>query len=115
MLLLQKYLQIHGILENFRLLDYNTMNLFLFAFLFGVGAATGDLIKSFFKRRFGKPAGSVWFPFDQLDLVFGSLVFLSPFYILEWEYIAVVLVATPFLHFMTNVVGYEIGLKRVWW
>lgn len=104
--------------ENFaqyQLLNYSEINLFLYAFLFGIGAIFGDLVKSFFKRRLGYPPGSPWFPFDQLDLVIGTLVFLLPFYILPWQNIVVLIIATPILHILANVLAYKIGIKKVWW
>ncbi len=96
-------------------LNYDSLNIFLYAFLFGIGAITGDLIKSFFKRRLGIKPGRPWFPFDQIDLVVGALIFLSPFILLPWENVVVLLLITPLLHFLTNVIGYLLGLKKVWW
>lgn len=114
-LFLQKYWQESGILENYRLLDYAEINLFFYAFLFGIGAITGDLIKSYFKRRLDIKPGSPWFPFDQLDLVVGALVFLVPFYQLGWPHILVLIIVTPLFHFLSNLAGYLLGLKKVWW
>lgn len=114
-LFLQEYWQEAGVLEQYRLLDYSEINLFLYAFLFGIGALTGDLVKSYFKRRLNKKPGSPWFPFDQLDLVAGGLIFVMPFYQLDWPYVLALVVVTPLLHFLTNLSGYLLGLKKVWW
>lgn len=117
----QFFLQSRGIFgqifddSSLLLLDYQNINLFLYAFLFGIGAIFGDLIKSFFKRRLGRPPGSPWFPFDQLDLVIGALFFLLPVYVLPWENIIVLIIATPLLHILANVLAYKIGIKKVWW
>jgi len=46
--------------------------------LFGLGALGGDAIKSFFKRQRNTPPGESWFPFDQIDLPLGALVFTWP-------------------------------------
>jgi CDP-2,3-bis-(O-geranylgeranyl)-sn-glycerol synthase len=112
---LQRTFQTQGILEGWRLIDYSSENLFLLALLFGMGAAGGDLVKSFCKRSFGVEEGRPWFPFDQLDLVIGALVLVSPVYLLDVRRILVLLILTPLLHFLTNVIGYHLGLKDVWW
>ncbi|MEK7673082.1 MAG: CDP-archaeol synthase [Patescibacteria group bacterium] len=114
-LLLQFYLQKNDFVTQINLLNYKEINLFMYAFLFGVGAITGDLIKSFFKRRIGIKPGGAWFPFDQLDFIFGFLLFISPFYFPPTEVIIILLIATPLLHFLTNLSGYLLGLKKVWW
>src|SRR5208337_285586 len=44
--------------------------------LLAVGALLGDLVKSFFKRRFKKERGSKWPVADQYDLVAGAFVLL---------------------------------------
>lgn len=114
-LLLQQYFQGTGTMESFRMLDYNTINIWLYAFLFGFGAITGDLIKSFFKRRMNIASGRPWFPFDQIDLVIGALLFLAPFYFPGWAVVVTLIIITPLLHFVSNVVGYWLGIKKVWW
>lgn len=53
-------------------------NWLLLGFLMGFGALTGDLIKSFFKRRLGIKPGARFIPFDQTDFVIGALVFAAP-------------------------------------
>ena len=47
--------------------------------LLGLGALGGDAIKSFFKRQRGTAPGESWFPFDQLDLPLGALIFTYPY------------------------------------
>ncbi len=110
----QFYLQKNGIVSP-TLLDYQNINLFLYAFLFGVGAIAGDTIKSFFKRRIGIRPGQPWPPFDQLDFVIGALVFMAPFYWLPWQNLLVIFLITPILHLLVNVFAYFLGLKKVWW
>ncbi len=115
MLFLQYYLQKNGIFTEYILLDYEKINLFLYAFLFGIGALTGDLIKSFFKRRLNIAPGKPFIPFDQIDFVLGAWLFLLPFYPPPWQNLLAVLIIMPFLHFLTNIIGYFLGLKKVWW
>lgn len=112
---LQYYIQTKGIFETYNLLNYENINLFLYAGLFGIGALTGDAVKSFFKRKLGIKPGGQWFPFDQLDFVIGTLIFLSPFFIPEWQTILTLIIITPILHLLTNVAAYKLKIKKVWW
>lgn len=97
------------------LLDYENINLFLYAFTFGIGALTGDLIKSFFKRRLKIASGQPWLPFDQLDFIIGALIFTAPLYLPSWLLILTILVSTPLLHLSANFLAYSLKLKKVWW
>lgn len=114
-LFMQKFLQQQGYLSDFMILDYQAINLFLYAFLFGIGALTGDFIKSYFKRKVGKKEGECWFPFDQIDMVLGISVFLYPFNVMSLKIFLTILIVTPLLHFLTNLIAHTIGLKKVWW
>ena len=111
----QWFLQKNDIFMFYNMLDYEKINLFLYAFLFGIGAITGDLIKSYFKRKLGRRPGSSWIPFDQLDFIAGALIFLLPFFVLPWSNILTLIIITPALHFLANVVAYFFGFKKVWW
>jgi CDP-2,3-bis-(O-geranylgeranyl)-sn-glycerol synthase len=41
---------------------------------FGLGAMSGDALKSLVKRRVGIAPGAPWIPWDQLDFALGALV-----------------------------------------
>jgi len=112
---LQRYLQNIGLFDSYRIIDYMEVNLFLYSFLFGVGSVMGDLIESFFKRRLKIAPGRPFFPFDQIDFVLGAYIFLLPVYILDGRVLVVLLLITPLLHFLTNVIAYFVGLQKEWW
>jgi CDP-2,3-bis-(O-geranylgeranyl)-sn-glycerol synthase len=89
--------------------------------LLAVGALLGDLVKSFFKRRFGKERGAKWPVADQYDLVAGAFVLLLVFNPL-WLFTSVTLpilvaivVLTPILHRAMNILGYLVKVKEVPW
>ncbi len=89
--------------------------------LLSVGALTGDALKSFFKRRAGKERGAAWPIADQYDLVAGAFLFLAVFD-LPWllaevtlPRLIVILILTPLLHRLVNVIGYVAHLKDVPW
>lgn len=91
--------------------------------LFGLsaGAMLGDIVAAFFKRRLGLKRGAPLFVIDQLDFVIGSWLLtwlLAP----NWfgqnftqTIILLVLIITPVLHRLTNIIGYRIGAKREPW
>jgi CDP-2,3-bis-(O-geranylgeranyl)-sn-glycerol synthase len=114
-LALQFYLARQGMLENYSILDYNNINLFFYAFLFGIGAITGDTLKSFFKRRLNKRPGSAWPPFDQLDFIIATYLFFLPVWAIPTNIFITLLIVTPLLHLLTNLSAYKLGLKKVWW
>lgn len=99
----------------------------LFGGLVGGMALVGDAVKSYFKRRRGKERGQPWVPFDQLDfVVFGLLAVAagSPLlaggwarhaFLDDWLVLATIVVLTPALHFLVNVIGYGLKLKDVPW
>ncbi len=86
----------------------------------GLGALLGDLIKSFFKRRFGIKDGAPFVPFDQIDFALGAVLFAS-FLPVQFEYGSfwqaslVFILITPLLHLAANVIAYKVGWKKVWW
>ncbi len=89
--------------------------------LLSVGALLGDAVKSFFKRRAGKERGAKWPIADQYDLVVGSLLLLAIFdpswFLAEITLprFLVILIITPILHRLVNLVGYAARLKDVPW
>ncbi len=86
-----------------------------------LGAMAGDVVASFFKRRMGMERGASLFLVDQLDFVIGSwalTLLLAP----RWfsdnftsEIIFIVLIITPILHRVTNIIGYKIKAKKEPW
>ncbi|AEH60492.1 protein of unknown function DUF46 [Methanosalsum zhilinae DSM 4017] len=86
-----------------------------------IGALCGDMFMSFFKRRLGLRRGAPLPVIDQLDFVLGAWV-LTYILATDWfianfstEIIIAVLVITPVLHVVTNIVGYLIGVKKEPW
>ena len=85
------------------------------------GAMLGDIGASFVKRRSGRERGASFPGLDQLDFVVGALVLalvFAPGWTLETftlPRLAVVVVVTPLLHVVTNVIAYLIGAKNEPW
>lgn len=97
--------------------QWNWLMTLMFCLAMSIGALFGDLIKSFFKRRFNKKSGSAWVPFDQIDYVISSWLISCLF--VAWQetftYFLLVLIISPLFHFLLNVLAYRLGWKKVWW
>ncbi len=83
--------------------------------LVSIGAISGDIIASFFKRRIGVNRGGPVPLLDQLDFVFGALILGSILKIPSlWAFLAII-IFTPSIHLTTNLIAYYIGLKKDPW
>ncbi|MFH0853141.1 MAG: CDP-archaeol synthase [bacterium] len=97
-------------IRQISLFNYPAMTVW-YGFLAGSGALTGDLIKSFFKRRVGIAPGRPWFPFDQVDYLIGGLMLTSWLFWPGLSQIAALLVLGIVLHIMTNKIGKLLRLR----
>ena len=102
-----------GIDVDFALIDY--AHWFWLGLAFGVGAMTGDSLKSYFKRRRGLPPGTRWIPFDQLDFALGALLIVGPFSLLGWPDVLVILVVTLLGDIAVNRAAYWLRIKTSPW
>jgi CDP-2,3-bis-(O-geranylgeranyl)-sn-glycerol synthase len=90
-------------------------NLTPMAILASLGAMLGDLLAAFVKRRLGiRPGGSLPV-LDQLDFVFGALLFVSLLYRISFGTVLIVVLVTPPIHFLTNLGAYVLRLKSTYW
>ncbi|MBU0535424.1 MAG: CDP-archaeol synthase, partial [Nanoarchaeota archaeon] len=84
-------------------------------FLLGFGAIFGDMFESMIKRQLNRPPGAKFIPWDQIDFVFGSLLFISLLYIPSWKAILIIFLVTPFGHIGMNHLAYYLKIKKVKW
>lgn len=107
--------------QKISLINYRQINILLFGFLISFGAIFGDIIFSFFKRRKRIKSGFPWIPFDQLDFVVGSFLFLTPYLnfalhlsinVLDWF---TILVISFLLHVISNNIGYYLKIQETRW
>jgi CDP-2,3-bis-(O-geranylgeranyl)-sn-glycerol synthase len=79
------------------------------------------LVMSFFKRRLGLARGSPLPVADQLDFVVGAWVltyiFFSDWFVQNFtpSIIVIILILSPLLHFVVNLIGYKLGKKKEPW
>ena len=81
--------------------------------IMGLGALFGDAFKSYWKRRLSIPSGAPWIPWDGVDYILGTFLFLSPFFVPTPVQIIFLLILSPLLSAVSNVTSYLIGWKNV--
>jgi len=99
--------------ESISFIDYK--NWLLFGFLMGLGALTGDLVKSFFKRRLGLKPGKRFIPVDQTDFVVGALVFIKPIFDVTSKIFVVSLLLSFILHIIVNHIAFYLKIRNEKW
>jgi CDP-2,3-bis-(O-geranylgeranyl)-sn-glycerol synthase len=77
-----------------------------------VGALIGDMIGSFIKRRFGIERGKPAPLLDQLDFLIFALILSSLVVKIETITIIILLILTPPVHYISNVIGYFSKIKK---
>ncbi len=102
-----------NIFSNLAIIDYS--GFIVLGLLGGLGAILGDLLKSFFKRRFGIKSGRSWPVFDQIDYIVGFFLFIYIIARPSWEIIVAAIVLSLVLHPIVNIVAYLLKIKKVWW
>ncbi|MFA5895060.1 MAG: CDP-archaeol synthase [Candidatus Shapirobacteria bacterium] len=100
------------LLKNITIREVNHPLPWFFGAIMGIGALSGDAIKSFFKRRLNIPSGVSWFPWDQTDWFFGIVVVSLPWVIFNWIEVLVMLTVGLFLHLLFKVLGYLLKLNK---
>jgi len=103
-------------LAFFRNLSFiNYSNWLLIGFLMGFGAIFGDMFESFIKRRLGIKPGQRFIPWDQLDFVFGALVFVEIVLDLSWKKIFFIAIISILGHILVNHAAFYLGIRKEKW
>jgi len=100
--------------NHLNIIDYDPWTAIFLGFLMGLGEGLGDLIKSFFKRRLGIASSASFMPFDQLSFL-GALILSFLIYIPPVEIIISILIISPMMPIVANLIAYKLGWKKVWW
>lgn len=100
--------------EVLYLFPYSMPSILWLGVLMGLGEGFGDVIKSFAKRRARVKSGGPFFPFDQLSFL-GALGLSCLFYTPPAAHIWAIVIISPIIPVISNIVGYFLGWKKVWW
>jgi CDP-2,3-bis-(O-geranylgeranyl)-sn-glycerol synthase len=87
---------------------------FGYAFI-GLGTMIGDLTGSFIKRRMNFKRGQKAGLLDMVDFIIGALIFARIITSYSYYVILFALIFTPFIHRLTNIWGYSVGIKKEPW
>ena len=112
-----------GLIQMWAAPHYSFFPLFTLKAIFclSIGSLLGDLGMSFVKRRIGLKRGAPFPIADQLDFVAGAWLLT---FIIEREWfvsnftiwiVITILIITPIMHRITNIIGYKLGTKDVPW
>jgi CDP-2,3-bis-(O-geranylgeranyl)-sn-glycerol synthase len=86
-----------------------------YAFLLALGTILGDMGGSFVKRRMDMKRGAFFPMLDQLDFITGGLLFGLIVFIPVWWHALLLIIITPVLHLLFNIVAYLLKIKQVPW
>lgn len=103
-----------GFFNSISLLDYSMPSVLMLGFLMGLGEGAGDLLKSFVKRRFHLKSTAPSIPLDQSSFLL-SLALCFLYVVPPWEVIVAILIMSPLIPIVTNIIAYKFGWKKVWW
>jgi CDP-2,3-bis-(O-geranylgeranyl)-sn-glycerol synthase len=87
----------------------------LSVFFVALGAMSGDMIGSLFKRRLGMERGESAPLLDQLDFLLVAFLFASFFVPVSLPSVIIFMFITPLVHYLSSFIGYKLGLKEVPW
>lgn len=104
-----------GLLVSAAMATIYSIELLFFGVLVSTGALVGDLAGAFVKRRMRLPPGYPLPLLDQLDFVFGGILILYPFYKLSRGAVFLILLVTPAVHLLANMIAYLLRIKKTFW
>lgn len=81
----------------------------------GLGAMLGDAGGSFMKRRLNRERGSPVPLLDQLDFLVGAFLVASLVVTPKIEWFLLLVVLTPIVHLIANIIGFRLGIKKTPW
>ncbi len=85
------------------------------AFLLSLGALIGDLVGSFIKRRVNVKSGDPSPFLDQLGFIIMALIFAFPLMRPSPVFVIILILTTLGIHWLSNALGYLLGLKENPW
>lgn len=91
-------------------------NLFFRVTVVAYGAALGDLMGSWLKRRLNRKRGEPIWIVDQIDFIVVVMILTVPFVPFNWQFATIViftLLFTPTLTVVANLISYSTGHKSV--
>lgn len=94
------------------LVNYQSINIWLFGTLIGLGVMLGDATGSFVKRRFDIKPGKSFYLVDQIGSAIGIGILVLPLYIPSWRVFIYLTIVWTLGHLLLKYLGYLIGLEE---
>jgi len=85
------------------------------AFLLSLGALTGDVVGSFIKRRVNVKSGDPSPFLDQTGFIIMALIFAFPLMSPSPIFVIILILTTLGIHWLSNALGYLLGIKKNPW
>lgn len=104
--------ELSALFQKFEILNYNEINILLFGFMLGLGALTGDLLKSFIKRKLNIVPGKSFPIFDQIDWIIGSTIVLIFYIKININFVFLSIFTLGILHLFTNIISYKLKIRK---
>lgn len=89
---------------------YSTLP-YYFGILLGFSSLLGDALKSAIKRRVKRAPGVPWFPFDQIDWIITSCIFVAFYMDIGLSFVAIALALGLFGSLLGKVLGWLFGIN----
>ena len=96
-------------------IETNRTRFILGQVLLCIGAPLGDLVGSFIKRQTNHTEGKQMLFVDQVDFILVAVLLAYVVFPLKWYYILFLVLVTPLITILANVIGYYLGAKKVPW
>jgi len=88
---------------------------FYVGFTQGLGAILGDLVSSFFKRRWDLAPGEGFPLLDQLDFIVVAIILSQPYSRASLQQMLLILVVTVPIHYLMNYAAWLLKMKENPW
>jgi len=112
---LQKFCWQFEMIKNISPIDFEQVSWPLLGLLAALGNTGGDLLASFFKRRWGIKSGAFLPLVDQWNNITGYFLLIGFLTRLAWPVIIMAYVLTLIIQPLSNILAYFLKLKKVWW
>lgn len=96
-------------------INYSFLNSLYVGILFGFAALFGDAIESMIKRQVGIKSGRPFIPFDQLDYLFGIIIFAYFVKAMTWQMNLILIIFGFLLHVFVKFMGYHLKIRKNIW
>jgi CDP-2,3-bis-(O-geranylgeranyl)-sn-glycerol synthase len=112
---IMKLLYVYPFIQSISFIDFTQVHWVYFGFMIGMGVLVGDAVESAVKRRLNINPGEPFFPWDQLDLLIGGVIFLSIIKLPTWQMLVFYFVAVPLVHIGLRHLAYYLKITKEKW